>query len=272
MKLLIQKEAMPFAMRVCRGAAARGLALGVGAMLCALALLSAGIVPQVSMLPYESILHAKYFSGLLPLGWWGGTLILVMMIRRDLFKGGGKYIVMTLPFRRRQVFYAYALAGLLQFLMLWTALLVSALLLYGPVSRQCLLVAQEGIRSGLLPASMPVENILRSNGLFLAFQRSDILRLLLPPSPVEALHTLLLLLGMGVFPSYLLLGESHSINKLFAVAPFLILNRGITVRLPGVGYDLNPWQLGWSLGLLALAIGFMLFRSIRHLNRDANLI
>lgn len=269
---IIQKEAMPFAMRVGRSALFRGIALGGCMLFFSMMLLLLGVKTQVCMMPYESLLHLRWFSGLLPLGWWIGILMLRAMIRQDLYKGGGKYIVMTLPFPRRQVFYSYALASLVFFLLLWTALLLSALLLYGPASHACLRAAEEAIRLGLLPADIPLQNIIRSNGLFLAFQRSDILRLLLPPSLVEGLHSLLLLLGMGIFPAYAFIGESSGISKLFLIAPFLIIHNGMNVRLQGVGFSINPWQLGWSLGLLFLAIGFMLFRSIRHLNRDANLI
>lgn len=272
MKGLIHSPAMPFAMRVSRGGLTRGLVLGGVLLCCALMLALAGVRPETCLLPYESILDAASFPGLISLGWLGGMLAMVLLIRRDLFKGGGKYIVMTLPFPRRHVLYSYSLSSILMFLLLWTSLLLSGLLLYSPVSRQCVNVAQEAVVNNLLPADVPLENIIRSNGLFLAFERSDALRLLLPLSPVEVLHSLLLLFGMGLFPAYAAIGETPGINKIFAVAPYLTINHGIIARLPGVGYPLNPWHLGWSFGLLTLAIGFMLFRSIRHLNRDANLL
>lgn len=235
-------------------------------------------VPYPYLLPYESLLqntgaHIVFFCAL--------AIFLVtgtLRIHRDIHRGKGVYTVMTLPFPRRHVFFAYCTAGIVGILLLWAAQVVLLLLWYPILTA----ASQDLFKAGELYQTAAL-SLHRANGLFLAAVRGPLFRLLLPMTALEWFSTLLFALILGCLPAYLLIGERKRAAWVFVFPVVPMLGIAFTHRWACATGDYSYGGL-YSLGIadgraafivsaaLALALlAFMLWRGIHNCNRDGNL-
>ena len=230
------------------------------------------------LLPYDALLQTTgvhiVFFGALAIFLLAGTL----RIHRDVHKGKGVYTVMTLPFPRRHVFFAYCTAGVLGVLLLWAAE-VALLLLWYPILTQ----ACQNLFSNSELYQTAALSLHRANGLFLAAVRGPLFRLLLPMTALEWLSTLLFALMLGCLPAYLLIGERKRASWVFAFPVVPMLGTAVVQRWSCATGSYGHGGL-YSFGVadgrtafivstvLALAmLSFMLWRGIYNCNRDGNL-
>lgn len=230
------------------------------------------------LMPYDALLqstgaHIVFFCALAVF-----LVATTLRIHRDIHKGKGVYTVMTLPFPRRHVFFAYCTTGALGVLLLWAAQVLLLLLWYPILTAAC---------RNLFSSSELYQNaaimLYRTNGLFLAAVRSDLFRLLLPMTALEWLSTLLFALTLGCLPAYLLLGERRNpprvIAVLLAFVPVAALTNRWAAATGTISYS-GIYSLGVvdgrtafivSAALAAVLLAFMLWRGIYNRNRDGNL-
>ena len=230
------------------------------------------------LMPYDALLqttgvHVVFFGAL--------AVFLVastLRIHRDIYRGKGVYTVMTLPFPRRHVFFAYCTAGVLGILLLWAAQVALLLLWYPILTAACqnLFAKSELYQTAAI-------TLYRTNGLFLAAVRGPLFKLLLPMTALEWLSTLLFALTLGCLPAYLLIGERKRASWVFAFPVVPMLGTAVVHR-----WSCATGEYGYS-GLyslhiadgrtafivsaaLALALlAFILWRGVHNCNRDGNL-
>lgn len=268
MNTIIHSAAYAFARWLFIRAVKRALALGALLFLVTLVLLYGSISAATCTMAYEALIQQAGVPILLRIAFCAGLLLSAVSIYTDNYAQGGKYMIMTFPFPRRQVFFAYCGACLLTLLTFWLVQLLTLTALYELVVRQCQAVATEfAANNGTLAPT-----VARTNGLFLAFLRSGVLRLLLPPTLLEAGHSFLLLLGMSIFPAYALLGELKGISCCLAAAPFSVMLYALNTRLFPTGTGMQQSSFFYSALLLLLALGYMVYITVKRLNQSANAI
>ncbi len=228
------------------------------------------------LLPYESLLQntgtpVVFFCAL--------AIFLVagsLRIHRDVHRGKGVYTVMTLPFPRRHVFFAYCTAGVIGILLLWAAQVVLLLLWYPILSAAC----QSLFKAGELYQTAAL-SLHRANGLFLAAVRGPLFRLLLPMTALEWLSTLLFALMLGCLPAYLLIGERKRASWIFIFfVPAIVtaFTHRWSCATEEYGYSMYSLPIAdgrmafiVSTALALVLLAFMLWRGIHNCNRDGNL-
>lgn len=140
-----------------------------------------------AFLPYEEIIDN---SGI-PILFLAGLVVLFVMIfwqaKSFYINNKGIYTLLTLPMKREQVYFAFLLSGmamLLLYFMAWLILIVAA---YFPVMAGHTKVAAEEIFYVTPDVTIKGLDAARTNGLYLAFQRSVFLYAAFPGSLVRGL-------------------------------------------------------------------------------------
>lgn len=192
-------------------------------------------------------------------------------IHFECIKGGGYNIVMMLPTPRRNVFLSYCTRGVVCVLIIWTSQILALLAAYVPVVTLCnnTAITFAQARDLMLPFDVP-----RTNGLFLAVIRSDLFHILLPQSVPEAISSLLILLGVGCLPAYVLAGGFRRMNMVHGIlagltAIFLLWSLINRFNSTTMGIDLTAFVI--STALLLLFVTIAIIDGVRQLNKEANL-
>jgi len=266
---LIQSGYYKLTQRLFRGVLKRMLAL-CGALFTLTFFLLLGQVNNVTfVLAFETLVYMAgirfVFAGALLLC----VLLLIQRMDADNLRGSGVYVTMMLPIPRRHVFFAYCTVGLLCLLMVWAAQLLALFASYPAVSSSCAAAGAEWARVSGTPLPFSVA---RSNGLFLAILRSDLLHILLPQSLEEGLNSLLLLLAVGCMPAYLVFGERKHRAIFFALAACSLFYWTLSCRFDIILYGADVEAFAWSTTLTGVFLAYMICISVRRLNRDANLV
>lgn len=255
----------------------RALLLCAGLFIIAAAALYGQVTEQTCTLPYEALVARADIHNMLYAAAGLFAILTGVQIYRDNYRNKGYYATMLLPFPRRHVFFAYCTAGVLGILLLWAAMIGFLLMCYPVTAALC---QRTFSNSSLYANAAPT--LARDNGLFLAFVRGGLFRMLLPMTAPEWLSTLLVALMLGCLPAYALLGERKRMSALlaFPVTPMLFAavgNRYASAALQGTYSNVYPFDITdgqtafWVSTALALALlVFMLWRGIYNCNRDAN--
>lgn len=227
-----------------------------------------------SLLAYETLINLAAIPYLFIASLLAGILVNAFGNYLDHERRHGIYTTMMLPMPRWQVGLAYGLAAILQVLLLWTTQVVALLSAYRPVVAICERAARQyvAMQGWQLPFSVE-----RSNGLFLAFLRSDFLRILLPFHWTEAIGSLLILLLAGALP-VIGLGlpvARKSINGFLLLAGLASIFAAFYMRYQiqsGTGYLQIQYPAYYPMSLLALAaiLITLLVLSVMRLNAGAS--
>lgn len=153
-----------------------------------------------AFLPYEEIID----SCGIPILFLAGLVVLFVMIfwqaKSFYINNKGIYTLLTLPLKREQVYFSFLLSGmaiLLLYFMAWLILIVAA---YFPIMASHTKVAAEEIFYVTPDVTIKGLDATRTNGLYLAFQRSLFLYTAFPTSLVRGLSLVsgLLLILTGI--------------------------------------------------------------------------
>lgn len=171
------------------------------------------------------------------------------------------YTLMTLPGMRRKVYFSKLTAGAAAFLMLLAAQFISVFIGFKLFSTQIVRYDSSG-----MVAEHPV------NGLFLAFIRSDFLRILFPLSPESFISTAAIFISLlcGIYYVILCIQSKKYINISIAFVNFVAV-------LFVLNYRVNAFE-GWKYhnlyiysGLFIAASAYYIWQCINWTEKSKNL-
>ncbi len=140
-----------------------------------------------AFLPYEEIIDS---SGI-PILFLAGLVLLFVMIfwqaKSFYINNKGIYTLLTLPMKREQVYFSFLLSGMAMILLYFMAWLILIVTAYFPVMASHTKVAAEEIFYVTPDVTVKGLDATRTNGLYLAFQRSVFLYAAFPVSIVRGL-------------------------------------------------------------------------------------
>ena len=216
--------------------------------------------PADRYIPFEKLIA---LSGLPAVFYIGFVLTLagcVYSVLSDYSGSKGIYTLMTIPGGRYCIYFSKVIPGLIYFLMLICSQLISILSGYmffsTPIS--------VNVADGLISYSRPV------NGLFLAFVRSDFLRLLFPMSAESFISTFMmeisLILGI-FFISYAVLARRYR-QLVFPLLNILTVIFEVNKRNASVLAGGNQNLYVFSIILFVFSL-FYVYQSIKWLKNSA---
>lgn len=158
--------------------------------------------PAEAFHAYETLLGNDRFT----IFFVGGLILLFFEIFRHAksYQTNGReiYTLLTLPMRREQIYFAFLLSGAALLALYFLGWLVLILVGYAPIMANHAKVAAEEIFYVSPEMTISGLDAVRTNGLFLAFQRNTILYTFFPTNPARLLALmsgLLLILTSGIY-------------------------------------------------------------------------
>ena len=224
---------------------------------------------------------ASDFSGILIMTqtlrvFWLAIVTVAVIITADGYtrfvKTHGTNTLMMLPLPRRNVFYAMSIVGIAAVLMIWAAQLLAIVSVYPVAVRNASAEFSKYLTITKM-SELPFE-LLRVNGFFVAAMNNSILRMLLPQTWIEAVSSILLILGLGMLPSFCIFGAKNKIR--FVWLSFILLGSVLVVE----SRNYNFWYR-WNrmdglvlyfAGIFAMTVSevYMMVMGTLRLNKSAN--
>lgn len=222
--------------------------------------ITAGDYPADRYIPFEKLIALSGVSSVFYIGFALTLAGCVYSVLSDYSGSKGIYTLMAIPDGRSAVYFSKVIPGFIYLLMLICSQLISILTGYMLFSTPFSAV----VTDGLISYSRPV------NGLFLAFVRSDFLRLLFPLSAESFSSTFLmeisLILGI-FFMSYAVLARRYW-QLVFPLINIMIIIFEVNKRNASVLADMNRNLYVSSIVLFVFSV-FYIYQSIRWIRSSA---
>lgn len=222
-------------------------------------------------LPFEVLIANSGTSIIFLVGIMATLFVCCSIVMMNYFRSKSIYTLMSIPFDRKYVYSAKLTVMLLYFGLLISAQIISILIGYvlfkSPISTDTQITYAD-CSYGAIIINTP---IYATNGLFIAFMRSDFLRLLLPYSINYLLFNLILLLALATMTYHaclILLSGYKPYWLISLLIPLACIGKFILIRLNEPYYN---YEAFCYICLLAVCTLFYIKHSL-HLIKQSKCI